>query len=155
MTTIQIRPLYAAEWEPAMDLAWQTFIKFEADDYSAEGIENFREFIRNPQLKQMFLEGSYQAWGAFYRGEIIGVLSIRNRSHISLLFVREDMHHKGVATSLIQTVFAYERDELGMHEVTVNAAPYAIGFYHKVGFKDLESEKTVEGIRYTPMIAKV
>ena len=41
---------------------------------------------------------------------------------------------------------------MDLSEITVNAAPYAVGFYHKIGFIDLEKEKTTDGIRYTPMI---
>ncbi len=155
MAAVQVRPLRISEWNSAMDLAWETFMEFEAPDYTPEGVTNFRNFVRDPKLRRLFLFGGYRAWGAFCDSEIIGMITVRNRSHISLLFVRKDMHHKGVATSLMQHLFAYERDELKLHEVTVNAAPYAIGFYHKVGFKDLGPEIQVDGIRYTPMKARV
>ena len=35
--------------------------------------------------------------------------------------------------------------------MTVNAAPYALGFYHKLGFQDTGMEETNDGIRFTPM----
>ena len=35
--------------------------------------------------------------------------------------------------------------------MTVNAAPYALGFYHKLGFWDLAPQQKKEGIIYTSM----
>ena len=38
---------------------------------------------------------------------------------------------------------------------TVNAAPYAVGFYHRVGFTDTAEETENTGIRYTPMVLNI
>ena len=45
----------------------------------------------------------------------------------------------------------YLLTEVGVSRVTVNAAPYGIGFYHKLGFQDTGLEMQQDGIRYTPM----
>lgn len=37
------------------------------------------------------------------------------------------------------------------YKITVNSAPFAIDFYHKIGFKDTGKEQTVDGIRFLPM----
>ena len=31
----------------AIDLIWQTFLQFEAPDYSEEGVKSFQDFIEN------------------------------------------------------------------------------------------------------------
>lgn len=152
MDNIIIRELKASEWEEAMQLAWQTFMKFEASDYTPEGVKSFRDFVKGENLKELFLKGDYPAWGAFDNGICIGVISMRNKSHISLLFVDGDYHHRGIASELINTLFDHAENIFGQREVTVNSAPYARGFYHKIGFVDLDGEKTVDGIRYTPMV---
>jgi hypothetical protein len=36
--------------------------------------------------------------------------------------------------------------------ITVNSAPYGLCFYKKLGFVPTEEEKTINGIRFTPMI---
>ena len=150
--TYTIRNLYQNAWEEATQLAWNTFMMFEAPDYEPEGVQNFRDFLKDPTLKKMFLAGEYQVWGAFDNRIMVGVVSIRNRSHISLLFVDRDHQHKGIATALLQALFSYAQSEMDVNEITVNAAPYATGFYHKIGFVDLAGEKVTDGIRYTPMI---
>lgn len=150
---ISIRAIKVNEWEEAMQLAWNTFLRFETADYSAEGVKSFREFVKGKALKELFLKGDYPVWGAYDHGIMVGVSSMRNKSHISLLFVDGDYHHKGIATELVNTMFIHVYNEEGLREVTVNSAPYAKGFYHKQGFVDLDGEKTVDGIRYTPMVA--
>ena len=82
---------------------------------------------------------------------IIGIISLRNNNHISLLFVEENYHKKGIGTKLIQELAKYLTTEEGITRMTVNAAPYAIGFYHKIGFADTDTEQENDGIRYTPM----
>lgn len=155
MSDFIVRAIKVNEWEEAMQLAWDTFLRFETADYSAEGVNSFRDFVKSTTLKELFLKGDYPTWGAFDNSIMVGVIGVRNKSHISLLFVDGDYHHKGIASKLVKTVFDHVKNEEGLKEVTVNAAPYATGFYHKIGFVDLDGEKTVDGIRYTPMVAEL
>ena len=53
----QIRSAYRDEWDDAMTLAWKTFMQFEADIYTDEGIRNFEDFITDTTLHRMFLMG--------------------------------------------------------------------------------------------------
>ncbi|MBP3198285.1 MAG: GNAT family N-acetyltransferase [Butyrivibrio sp.] len=134
-----------------MDLAWNTFVRFDAPDYSPEGIENFRKFVNDEMLRNMFIAGHYQLFVAVDEGRYVGMLSLRERKHISLLFVDERYHRHGIASALLTYVSRYALTEEGVDKLTVNSSPYAIGFYHKKGFRDLQSETEADGIRYTPM----
>lgn len=146
-----IRPAYRNEWEDAMALAWKTFMQFEAQDYTKEGIKSFQNFISDNFLYRMFIMGGYQLFGAYDGNQIIGIISLRNETHISLLFVDAAYHKQGIGRALIQYISQYLLMEMGRNYLTVNAAPYAIGFYHRCGFQDMGSEETNDGIRYTPM----
>ena len=147
----QIRNAYRDEWDDAMTLAWKTFMKFEADIYTDEGIQNFEDFITDTTLHRMFLMGVYQMFVALDRKQIVGMLTLRNNSHISLLFVDEKYHRRGIGRALIEYLREYLLSEAGITIVTVNAAPYGVAFYHKLGFQDLRPEEERDGIRYTPM----
>lgn len=146
-----IRPLYKTEWEEAMQLAWDTFLIYEAPEYSKEGIKSFKNFIKDPILKQLFLDGRYQTLAAFCNGLMVGILGVRNETHISLLFVDSEYHRQGIASKLLDRMFSMVDKQYGKRHMTVNASPYAVGFYHKLGFVDTNSEQTTDGIRYTPM----
>lgn len=148
--SIEIRPIDDNEWEDAMGLAWRTFLRFEGDVYSAEGIRNFRDFITDQTLRRMFLAGEYKIYGAFYRGQIVGVASLRNKEHVSLLFVDENYHKNGIGRRLLEILKCFEQS-IGGYRLTVHSSPYAVGFYHKVGFVDTNIEQLKDGIAYTPM----
>ena len=147
----QIRFAGPEEWEDAMGLAWKTFLEFEADVYTPEGVRSFEDFITDSGLKRMFDMGAYQMILALDHEKIIGMITLRNEMHISLLFVDSHYHRCGVGRALIEKVADYVKRELGKKRLTVNASPYGVGFYHKLGFKDLGPEKQQDGIIYTPM----
>lgn len=84
-------------------------------------------------------------------GYMAGMITVRSNSHISLLFVDAEYHKRGIGRALMNHLCGYLKNELGIRRVTVNASPYGVGFYHKLGFRDLKPEQESEGIRYTPM----
>lgn len=79
------------------------------------------------------------------------MISLRNETHISLLFVDANYHRHGIGRQLIQYVSDYVLREEGHDFVTVNAAPYAVEFYHRIGFVDTDVRQFNDGIWYTPM----
>lgn len=147
----QIRNAYRDEWEDAMSLAWRTFLRFEADVYSPEGVRNFENFITDSTLYRMFVVGSYQLFVALDGKKIVGMLTLRGGTHISLLFVDEKYHRKGIGRALLQYMSNYLLTETQASRVTVNASPYGVEFYHRLGFRDLRPQERKDGIIYTPM----
>lgn len=147
----KIRMAHDKDWEPAMKLAWETFLIFEAHEYSQEGIDSFRDFISDQWLKNLFLKGHYQMMVALEKEKIIGFITLRNRCHISLLFVDKKYHKKGVGRALIEALEKYLITEMGIDYMTVDSAPYALEFYHKLGFWDLAPRQEKQGIIFTSM----
>lgn len=147
----QIRKAQPADWEPSMELAFRVFLKYEAMEYGPEGIRSFAEFVTDETLKQLFLQGNYLLFVAVEGEKIIGLISLRSGNHISLLFVDEEYHRRGVGTALIKYLQSYMLFHTKQQKMTVNAAPYGIPFYHKIGFRDTGMETKKDGIIYTPM----
>lgn len=139
------------DWEDAITLAWKTFLKFEAKDYGPMGVKNFRNFLSDAKLHRMFVLGKYLLFVAKIDGETVGMITLRDETHISLLFVSAEYHHMGIGSSLIEYVQEYIVREQMQNQVTVDAAPYAADFYRKLGFQDIGQEQRVEGIRFVPM----
>ncbi|MCH5259297.1 MAG: GNAT family N-acetyltransferase [Lachnospiraceae bacterium] len=134
-----------------MALAWKTFLQFEADVYTSEGVRNFEKFITDSTLYRMFVKGEYQLFIALDQCKIVGMITLRDSTHISLLFVDAAYHRKGIGRALIKYLTDYLLTEVGAGRVTVNASPYGVGFYHRIGFRDLSTEEVRDGIIYTPM----
>ena len=147
----EIRWARPQEWRPTMNMVWDTFMKFEGEDYSAEGIRNFYDFITDEKLYQSFLRGRYQMMVALDKGEVVGMASVRNGNHLSLLFVKDVYHRKGIGKQLLDVFCYYLKTEMGEKSMTVQAAPYALAFYEKIGFMAKGPEQQFSGIRVTSM----
>ena len=72
-------------------------------------------------------------------------------NHLSLLFVDEEYHHRGVGRSLMGRMCEYLKKEAGERYMSLKAAPYAVDFYRKLGFHAVHEEEAFSGIRVTPM----
>lgn len=148
---IQVRPASIDDWQPAMDLAWRTFLRFDADDYKREGIDNFKEFVTDSKLYRNFCEGKYPLFVALIGERIVGLISLRNNNHISLLFVDGDYHRRGIGRALMEYTRQYLASEVNLNSATVFAAPYAYSFYEAEGFSKIGEETERDGMRFTPM----
>lgn len=151
MRTYQIRWAHASEWAPAMKMIWRTFLKYEGKDYTREGIQNFFDFITDDELYTAFLKGSYQMMVAVDGGRVIGAGTIRGGNHLSLLFVDEDYHHMGVGRAIMNGLCRYLKEEAGERLMSLKAAPYAVDFYRRLGFRAVKPEEEYSGIRVTEM----
>lgn len=147
----EIRFANAKDWKPAMDMVWKTFLKYDGKDYTMEGIRNFWDFITDKHLYQAFLDGFYRAWVATDGKKIIGFASLRDENLLSLLFVDEDYHRRGVGRALIQRLCTHLKERENVNSMKVKAAPYAVGFYEKNGFEVQGQEERYAGIRVTKM----
>lgn len=136
----------------ALDLVWEVFEQFEVPDYEEMGVQTFRHFIEYSHMVEKVRQGKMRFWGCYLNNYLVGVVALREGQHISLLFVRGRFHHLGIATKLVKiAVDAVEADDPRIRAVTVNASPYAVGFYEKVGFVPLKGEQKADGIRFMPM----
>ncbi len=152
-----IRKLLPNELDKALELAWDTFLEFEAPDYGLKGVEEFKHsIIENEDFKKACLSGENRMWGAFDGNKLAGIFVMRGATHICLVFTHRDYHRMGVATAVFRTLLQDIRNEApSVKELTLNSSPYGKPFYHKIGFVDTDSEKTVNGIRFTPMVYKL
>lgn len=148
---VVVRIATSEDWEAAMELAWRTFLKFEAPVYGEEGTKHFLDFISEEKLFKMFLAGEYPMLVATSDNRIVGMAALRGKGHVSLLFVDEKYHHKGIGSKLIKGLLRIAESN-GQGLMTVNAAPYAVEFYKRAGFVASGDETKADGITYTPMM---
>ena len=127
------------ETQSALQLAWEVFQEFESPDYTQEGINEFYKTIHDENYISMLT-----MYGAFLSGELVGVIATRNNGrHIALFFVDGKYHRQGIGKQLFEAVRT--------DKMTVNSSPYAVGIYRKLGFKAVDDEQSVNGLRFTPM----
>ena len=148
---VSIREGSAADWKPALELAWNVYNEYDAGDYSPEGTENFRKFLEDDTLEKMFLMGSYRLFVAGLYGRIVGMLTLREKAHISLLFVDGNCQGNGIGSALVRMAAGCIGVENRGNVLTVHSSPRAVGFYGNLGFRVTGEEKFQDGIRFTPM----
>ena len=149
--SMNIRYLGKSDVVNAITLVWSVFDEFEAPDYSEEGVEEFRRSVNVETITGQMEKGGLVMKG-FVDGDILyGVIAVRNRNHISLLFVQKDFHRRGIARRLFESVVEDCRKDREIDRITVNSSPYAVEAYRHLGFRETGPEQEVNGIRFTPM----
>lgn len=139
---MEIRKIKKEELKDTIDLAWNVFLKFEAPDYSEEGIEEFRSSIYDPEFVSKL-----EIYGAFEEDKIIGMIATRDMNHIAMYFVDEKYQGQGIGRKLYDTVCEVNTDNF----FTANASPYAKEIYEHMGFECLQGMQQVNGIKFYPM----
>ncbi|MBP2657034.1 MAG: Histone acetyltransferase HPA2-related acetyltransferase [Firmicutes bacterium] len=140
------------EEEKVANFVWSVFEEFEASGYKKEGINEFKNFILPEKMKVRCESGKIFILCCKDMDEIVGVISIRESSHISLLFVKKEYQRRGIARRLFE--LALEKcctAKPNLQVITVNSSLYAVGIYEKMGFEATDSEQEKDGIIFTPM----
>ncbi len=138
-----IEKLAPEEYQPALELVRRVFLEFEAPDYSQEGVDEFQRSIDDPKFLSMLT-----MYGAFLDGDLAGVIATRALGgHIALFFVDKRFQRRGIGRALFRAAVS----DCHFDSITVNSSPYAVEVYHRLGFRDTDSEQTVSGLRFTPM----
>ena len=153
MRNIIIKHAEAKDWDAVIAVAWITFQQIASQVSDEEAANAFREGLTSTQLYIEFLQGRYPVFCAYQDKKIVGMLAMREDTHISLLFVRREFQRMGIGTELLEKCLAYCRSKGGV-EMTVNAVPTGVPFYISNGFEVLGEERVERGLRYIPMILK-
>jgi GNAT superfamily N-acetyltransferase len=148
---IRIRGMNPGEESVVMALVRPVFDRFEAPEYSPQGVEEFYRFAHPESMR--LRAGNHFCLVAEIDHKMVGMIEIRTCNHIALLFVDASYHRRGLATALFEAALVECRRRAGnLHEFSVNSSPYAIAFYRSVGFRETAIEQVVNGLRFTPMV---
>lgn len=86
-------------------------------------------------------------------GDILGVIDIRDNSHICLFFVGKEFQGRGVGRRLLEraVTLCFENNP-DCRQIDVNSSLYAVPVYKKFGFVQTKTEQFLNGIRFVPMV---
>lgn len=142
---LEIKQINSTDFTAVKKLVTDVFMKFEAPDYSEEGIKAFFDTTINNQdcMRHLVL------YGAYIQHELVGVIATRNHgNHIALFFVDGAYHRQGIGRKLFETVLKHATSNV----LTVNSSPYAKAIYRRLAFEATDAEQIMTGIRFTPML---
>ena len=131
------------------------FDKFVAPEYSSEGINEFRKYADTEALVERLKSSSFVLI-AKNDENLIGIIEIRDNSHVAMLFVRQLFQKKGIGKTLLKhAIKMCSKNHIDLNKITVNSSPNSVAAYEKMGFIATDVEQVVNGIRFTPMEMKL
>ena len=149
---ITYREIYDGEEKIVCQLIMEVFNEFIAPGYSKEGINEFSK-AADPVSMRYRLANNRFILVAFDEDVLVGVIEVRNYDHISLFFVRKEYMGKGIGGTLNElAIDKCLESNPELTKIDVGSSPYAVPIYEKLGVVIVDSEKTLNGIRYTPMV---
>jgi GNAT superfamily N-acetyltransferase len=148
---IVLRLMRPGEETEIYDLVAAVFNEFIGCHYPPEGVREFLDYIRPSSLRERFLSNHFTLVAA--QGQaVVGVIEVREGSHICLFFVDARLHGQGIGRGLFERALAMCREgRPDCPVIDVNSSPNSIGVYERMGFHATGSQKTINGITFVPM----
>ncbi len=124
--------------------------KFIVHEFDAKAAKHFISANDAASVSKNMASGfSYLV--ALHEDKVVGVLGLKNQSHLYHLFVAEEHQGAGLARLLWQRVLDDTTDNAGIKAFTVNSSNHAVGFYRKLGFSQTQPMTVKDGIQFNPM----
>lgn len=137
------------------ELVVSVFNEFIGCRYPPEGVREFFDYVEPSSLRERFLSNHFTLVAS--RDErIVGVIEVRDGSHICLFFVDTRLHGQGVGRGLFERALEMCRENRpDCAVIDVNSSPNSVETYEKLGFHTTGSERTINGITFIPMVLEI
>jgi len=147
----KVEILQKEDVEEALALVQSVFDEFVGQDYSEIGRTFFKRAVDVDFINGLPSRNGFSLT-IKDEGKIIGIISIRDFSHVALFFVKKEYQGKGIGRKLFEGAKRRITKLDKIKEIQVNSSPYAVPIYLALGFKIAEAEKEENGMKYVPMI---
>lgn len=146
---INISEMDEKETAEVSELVKAGFDEFVKPDLTEEGI---KEFYRAASSFIHERPGNHFVLVASSANKIVGMIDVRDCSHICLFFVSRDFHKKGVGKLLLTKAISKCIAQSGESKnIDVNSSIYAVEAYKRLGFIQTKEEQIINGIKFVPM----
>ncbi len=146
----EVRPATADDAAAISALVRPLVEKYIAVDLAPEGKRNLLACLTANAVRGHMAKGF--CYHVAVDGEkLLGVVAIRDESHVYLLFVADPVRGRGIARRLWHAARAACTRASGRGEFTVNSSRHAVGLYRKLGFVETGRETTRGGVVSVPM----
>jgi GNAT superfamily N-acetyltransferase len=146
-----IRAISPNESTAVMDLVIRVFHHDVAPHYPEEGIREFLAYATSDVMRERLSNG-HDVLVAESNGEIVGMIELRERHHISLFFVSPEHQRHGIGKALFREAMQLCTSPDSTKTITVNSSPNAVEAYEQLGFLPTAPYQSKNGIGFVPMI---
>lgn len=151
MNNINFKRYQNGQEQDIYNFVKKVYDEFVSDDYSDEGDCFFYDWISPSNIASRQKE-EITILTAISDGNIVGMIEIRENKNISLLFVDKEFQRQGIAKELFHHAIkdCLQKDKQ-LKTFHVNASPYSVSIYKKIGFVEKNTMQVQFGIKYVPM----
>ncbi|NRA71116.1 MAG: GNAT family N-acetyltransferase [Gammaproteobacteria bacterium] len=150
MKSLQIRKGTVNDVAQISDLISRNSKLLLVDDFDDGGLEFFLRSVEAKSIRE-YMEQGFSYFVASENDDVIGVIAIKDYSHMFHLFVDKNHHQRGIAKKLWDVIRGYSLKKGNKGYFTLNSTTYALPIYQRWGFEQTSEAQRSYGIRYTPM----
>ena len=151
---MEIRAATPKDSESISRLVCRLSAKYIAGDFSEQG-EAFLFESMTPAAIRKYIQSGYRYHVAEVKEQLVGVVAVKDNSHLYHLFVAQDYQRQGIASSLWQLAKQVCLEHGNPGEFTVNSSKYAQGVYEGMGFVAQSGPQEKNGVIFIPMKLKI
>ena len=147
---LDIRKATPGDAERISKLVCELSAKYVVQEFTADGAEHLLASM-NPDAISKYIHSGFEYHVAETDKQVVGVIAIRDNSHLYHLFVAEKYQRQGIAGKLWQVAMETCLSNGNPGEFTVNSSAYAVGVYEQWGFVAQSGPEEKDGVIYVPM----
>ena len=139
--SIEIIKLPKHRYNEAVSLIWEVFQVYEVPDFPPEGVIEYKRILDETER-----EKNIEFYCAIEENKVVGVMGMRENNHIGYFYVKQTHHRRGIGKMLFEKI-----KSIYQGSITVNACPYGVPIYTRLGFVPTGVQQSKNGIIFTPM----
>ncbi len=125
------------------------------DEFTDGGWELFKRLFSEDCQRALLKNKQYYFLIAEHHEQIIGMLALKDASHLFQFFISTDWQKQGVGTMLwkyyLDTIKAGKLSKKHFKTITVNASDFGRDFYLKLGFEIAGKRQMKKGVYFNPL----
>ena len=150
MSNVEVREAELGDANEIGSLICTLAEKFITHEFSYKARKHFLSSHNGESVAQNMKSG-FLYFVAKDSKQLVGVVGIRDNSHLYHLFVAEEFQSEGLARRLWEKALGECKLKGNLRTFTVNSSNNAIGVYEKLGFVRTGRMIKKDGVFYNPM----
>jgi len=147
---LKIRAATPEDSESISKLVWRLSAEYIVEEFSQQGKATLFESM-TPAAIRKYIQSGYRYHVAEVKKQLVGVVAVKDNTHLYHLFVAQDYQRQGIASSLWQLAKQECLEQGNPGEFTVNSSSHAQGVYESMGFVAQSGPQDKNGVIYIPM----
>lgn len=151
---MEIRKATLSDCDAIAKLIEELAIKFIVHEFSEFGKNQFLSSNDQERIAE-FMNHGFEYHVAVGKNKIVGVVGMRENSHLYHLLVSEEHQGKGLSRELWELAKNKCLSKGNPGKFTVNSSNNAVGVYEAFGFKRTSAMEESNGVLYNPMLLEI